>query len=66
MRRVMSRRMKQIAGVFAGLMMFAIGAASREPLVVLAFAPLGGVVLVFSLKSIADDRKKPPKDSDGS
>lgn len=53
------RRMKQIAGVVGGLAMVAIGASSRDLLWVLAFVPLGMVILMFSLKWIRRDRKSP-------
>lgn len=59
--------MKQMAGVLAGLALFAIGASSRDPLWVLAFAPVGMVVMVFYLRSISDDRKATARsDSRGS
>ncbi|HEY0682005.1 MAG TPA: hypothetical protein VGD45_06725 [Steroidobacter sp.] len=56
--------MKQIAGIVGGLAMVAIGTRSRDLLWVLAWAPLGMVIMTFSLKSLRRDRKsidaKPP------
>ena len=51
-----SREPSQIGGVVGGLAMVAIGTSSRDLLWVLAFVPLGMVILVFSLRSIRRDR----------